>query len=555
MASSQDPHLEQSEIERSLRLLDELYSTAPVGLAFVDTELRFRRVNDRFAAMNGVPVKAHLDQSLVELLGEFGEQLEPIYRRVLEELRPVSHECEAATVADPGVPHHWQVSCVPVESDGAVLGVSAVVQDITERKRAEIRASFLSRASEILDSSLDYHATLQSVARMAAPGIADWCSISMLNERNEMYRLAVAHPDPVKDRLAQELIEREALPLSAPAGAASVMQRAETQILDDFPDELLAQSLRDERSREIIRELGLASMISVPLIARGRILGAISLLGERRSQFGPQDVRLAEELAGRAAVSIDNARLYTEHTRIARTLQAGLMPQALPHIPGLELAARYRPAGELIEVGGDFYDAYLRSNGEWLIVIGDVTGKGAEAAATTALVRYTLRAAAQHPGSPSHLLRELNSAMIAQHADYCTIGLLSIRPSKDGPAEATVCLAGHPPPLLLNADGAVGTVGEPGTLLGYVPDTHFTETRISLLDGEILMLYTDGLTEAAAPPGWTQEQLGERLSAGPTDDLDRLLAQLEAEAISEAKGHPRDDIALLAIRRQRPDAG
>lgn len=119
----------------------------------------------------------------------------------------------------------------------------------------------------------------------------------------------------------------------------------------------------------------------------------------------------------------------------------------------------------------------------------------------------------------------------------------------------TVCLAGHPSPILLSPDGVVETVGEPGTLLGYVPDALFVEQPISLLGGEILMLYTDGLTEAAAPPGWTQEQLGERLSACPSDDLDELLAQLEAEAISEAKGHPRDDIALLAVRRQTAAAG
>jgi serine phosphatase RsbU (regulator of sigma subunit) len=312
---------------------------------------------------------------------------------------------------------------------------------------------------------------------------------------------------------------------------------------------MLRRSLADERSREIVRALGLGSSISVPLVARGRTLGAISLVGERRARFDQEDVRLAQELAARVVVNIDNARLYTEHTRIARTLQAGLMPRSLPRVPGLELAARYRPAGELIEVGGDFYDVYLRSAGEWLVVVGDVTGKGAEAAATTALVRYTLRAAAQHPGSPSRLLAEVNSAMLAQQADYCTIGLVSVRFSEQGTVEATISLGGHPAPLLLGVDGEARAVGETGTMLGFSPDARFAETRLTLAADEILLLYTDGLTDAAAPPGWTEAQLESRLRECPTAELDGLLEQLEAMAIEEARGHPRDDIALLALRR------
>jgi len=340
------------------------------------------------------------------------------------------------------------------------------------------------------------------------------------------------------------------LPLNAPAGASTAIRSASTQMIDDFSDEMLIQSLRDERSQEIVRDLGIGSSISVPLVARGRTLGAISLIAERPGRFDAEDVRVAEELARRAAVNIDNARLYTEHTRIARTLQAGLLPRSLPHVPGLELAARYRPAGELIEVGGDFYDVYLRSAEEWLVVIGDVTGKGAEAAATTGLIRYTLRAAAQHPGTPSQLLRELNAAMLAQHSDYCTIGLVSVRSSGDGSTEVTICLGGHPAPVLLTPGGKARAIGAPGTMLGFFEDAEFAETHLTLQQDEILLLYTDGLTEAAAPPGWSDEQLEQRLLAAATDnDLDGMLARLEASAIDDAHGHPRDDIALLALRR------
>jgi PAS domain S-box-containing protein len=546
-AGEASPDVEASE----LQLLETLYATSPVGLAFIDTNLRFRRVNECLAAMHGLPVDAHLGRTLGEVLGALGEDLADTYRRVIEEQQPISFELEGETAGDPPLRRHWHVSCVPVKLDDKVLGVSAAMQDVSARKRSDARAAFLAHAGEMLDSSLDYRSTLQSVARLVVPEIADWCSISMLNARGEMYRLAVAHFDPAKDSLAQKLIEREALPLNAPAGASTAIRSATTQVIDDFSDGLLVQSLQDERSLEIVRCLGIGSSISVPLVARGRTLGAISLIAEQPGRFDAEDVRVAEELARRAGVNIDNARLYTEHTRIARTLQAGLLPRSLPHVAGLELAARYRPAGELIEVGGDFYDVYLRSAEEWLVVIGDVTGKGAEAAATTALIRYTLRAVAQHPGTPSQLLCELNAAMLAQHSDYCTIGLVSVRSSEAGSTEATICLGGHPAPVLLESDGKVRAIGAPGTMLGFFEDANFAETSITLQQGEILVLYTDGLTEAAAPPGWSEEQLERRLrAAAADDDLDGMLAQLEAGAIDDAHGHPRDDIALLALRRR-----
>jgi PAS domain S-box-containing protein len=516
-------------------LLDSLYAEAPVGLAFVDADTRFRRVNGRLAAMSGVAAEAHIGERPETILGGLGAELGARYRQALAEPGPSSHELKGGTRADPTSTRHWQVSLIPVSLRGETIGVSAVLQDVTERKQAEARSAFLARAAELLDSSLDYRTTLQALARLVVPQIADWCSISTTNEHGEIYRQAVAHRDPAKDRLAQELIGREVLAADAPAGAPAAMQALSTQFIEDFSDDLLARSVNDRRSREIIRALGIGSSISVPLIARGRTLGAISLIGERRARFSAEDLRLAEELARRAA-------------RIARTLQAGLLPQALPQIPGLELSARYRPAGELVEVGGDFYDVYLRSNGEWLLVIGDVTGKGAEAAATTALVRYTLRAAAQRNGSLPELLHDVNAAMIAQQADYCTIGLVSIRFRRSAAALATVCLGGHPSPILSGPGGEVASVGSPGPLLGYVAHACFPQAQVTLQEGAILLLYTDGLTDAAAPPALTQAQLGERVLDYSSDGLDRLLGRLESEAVREAGGRPRDDIALLAVR-------
>ena len=536
-----------AEVTRSLALLEALYATAPTGLAFVDGQVCLRRVNDAMAAFGSEPAAALAGRPVAEVLGDLGARLAALCRRVLADGHPVTDVELDAAVAARGAGHRWLVSGTPVHLDGRIAGISCVVQDITARVRADHRAAFLAHASEILDSSLDYRQTLQRVVRLAVPDIADWCSVSMLDDRGQIYRLAVAHADPAKDVLAQQLIEREALSRAAPAGAATAMHTGRTQLVDTFTEEMLARSLQDPRSREIVQALGLGSSISVPLIARGRMLGAISLVGETPSRFDATDVQLAEDLARRAAVSIDNARLYTEHTRIAHTLQAGLLPAPLPEIPGLQIRARYRPAGELNEVGGDFYDVYLRPTGEWLVAIGDVTGHGAKAAATTALIRYTLRASALRLGSAPTLLAELNRAMRAQGASYCTLALLRIRRAGEGAPALSVCLAGHPPPLLLSGGGATTEIGTPGTMLGYVDDPELTEVGVDLGADGTLLLYTDGLTEAA-PTRWSPAQLHDWLRAGPRGDLDALLGLLEARAIAVAEGRPRDDIAMLALR-------
>jgi PAS domain S-box-containing protein len=531
----------------SIELLDKLYRAAPIGLGFLDREFRFQRVNEHLAAINGPSVEEHLGRTLVEVLGELGEEAMPLLERVILEGVTVSSQPEGETQADPGVRHHWDATYSPVHLEGRVVGASVVVRDITERRRFEARSAFLSRAAEILDSSLDFRQTLQSVARLAAGPVADWCSISMRDRRGEMYRLAIAHRDPEKHELAQSLIKRVALPLDAPAGAATAMRTARVSQVEDYTDELLARSL-DDQSKRIVEELGIGSSISVPLIARGRMLGAISLISERTHAFAAEDLRLAEELARRAAVVIDNARLHTELSRVANTLQAGLLPRSLPEIPGIELEARYRPAGELNRVGGDFYDVYLRSATEWLVVIGDVTGKGAEAAATTALVRYTLRAAAQHPGSAADLLAELNAAMVKQGANYCTAAVLTIRVEKAGEVSVSTCLAGHHPPLLIRRDGAIDPVGTPGTLLGWTEDPSFSEQQLDLHAQETLLLFTDGLTDASAPPSWSEERLYGVVRDAFHEDLGGMLAAIERVAVADAVGRPRDDIAMLGIR-------
>src|SRR5262249_36969256 len=306
--------------------------------------------------------------------------------------------------AAPGEVRHWISSFTPVRGlDGeTIIGVGVTVIDITERlallqaeREARIRADFLARAGAILDSSLDFEETLSNVANLAIPEIADWCVVSILDESGGMREVATAHVDPAQREVARELSERYPPDPDAPTGTLAVARRGETAFVREITDEMLVAGLQDPDHLALVRKLGLRSVVIAPMAAGGRTSGTLTLASAESGRLCDEaDGTLPEGPARRAGVAIENSRLYTERTRIAHTLQVRLLPERLPEIPGVVLAARYRAAGELNEVGGDFYDVFPRSETEWALVVGDVSGKGAEAAAVTALARYSVRAGA-----------------------------------------------------------------------------------------------------------------------------------------------------------------
>jgi serine phosphatase RsbU (regulator of sigma subunit) len=290
----------------------------------------------------------------------------------------------------------------------------------------------------------------------------------------------------------------------------------------------------------------------VPMISRARMLGTITFVSAESSRlFDEDDVLLAEDLGRRAAVAFDNARLYSERAQIARTLQESLLPPQLPTIPGVDMAARYLPAGEGNEVGGDFYDLFDVGSGDWSIVIGDVCGKGADAAALTALARYTLRATAGPTRLPSEALQTLNDEVLRQRGDgrFITVAYARLAANGDGSARVTLSTGGHPPPILLRADGSAEPVGSPGTLLGVVSDPVLADDILDLALGDTLFLYTDGVTEAHAPHHLLEVEDVARIVAGCAEmDAADLVKCVENEVRSHGSGPPGDDIAMLALR-------
>jgi PAS domain S-box-containing protein len=522
---------ERRAADRALRDQTDRYealllavSEAGEGMVVIAREGVCVFANAAFEQLSGYtfPELAAMD-SVFDLVVEYED--EQIRRRALRALEggPVRPGRKRTLRRRDGALVDIELGAVPLEiDDGRQLVV--VVRDVTERQQAEVererllaRSALLAEASELFDQSLDEQETLRSVARLCVRATADTCVVLLGDERTGLQRVAAAAADEAREH-------------------------ALLAAVDDRVDDPMLAVMRSGEG--LVADGGLI----VPLVARGRVLGVLAA-GFDQLPAGDEDDLLAlfEDLARRAALALDSARLYAERDHVARTLQRSLLPAELPVIPGVEVAARYLAAGDGNEVGGDFYDCFATGAGDWALVIGDVCGKGAEAAAMTALARYTVRAAALHTQSPRTVLGELNQALLRDRLDYrfCTVLYASLTPYAD---RVSVCMAagGHPLPLVLRADGAVETAGSPGTLLGIIDTPQIDEQSVELAPGDALVLYTDGVTEAdrASAPG----RLAAFLAGCAGADAAAIAEAVEREALDAQGGQPRDDVAILAVR-------
>jgi PAS domain S-box-containing protein len=442
------------------------------------------------------------------------------------------------------------VKATPIlDADGAVAMAINVIEDITDHKRAELAQRFLSESSGVLGSSLETHEVLRQVASLAVPEVADWCAVDLVAD-GQVERVALANQDPAMVELAEEHGRRYPPDPRGVTGVPAVLRSRRSELYPEIPDELL-RSVTGEEHYRLVKEIGMRSAMIVPMVARGRSVGALSFVsGPSGRRFDEQDLELAEELARRCATAIDNARLFTERAYIARTLQQSLLPAELPDIPGIEAAARFRPTGEGNEVGGDFYDLFESGRRGWTVVMGDVCGKGPDAAAVTALARYTLRAAAMRERLPSRSLRLLNEALLRQRDDrrFCTVAYAYLE-AHDGGIRIGVASGGHPLPMLLRADGTVEPVGEPGTLLGVLPDPNLEDRSLVLSPGDALVFYTDGVIESRGLDVlFDEDRLRELLAECAGRGADAIAARVEDAAVAAKNGSPRDDIAVLVLR-------
>ena len=419
----------------------------------------------------------------------------------------------------------------------------ARLYDAERRTRQQLE--FLAEASQILTESLDVDTTLERLAILAVPQMGDWCSIELVEPDGSLRNVAVAHSDPAKVELAQEFRRRYPLRPDDPAGVSRVVKTGESELYVEIPDALLEESAKDEEHLALMRELGLASAMVVPLKARGRTLGGLTLVSsdpERR--YVEADLRLTEDLARRAALAVDTSVLYHREHDTAMTLQRALLPRELPQVAGVDAAARYVPAQAGLEVGGDWYDLFEAGRGRVAAVIGDVAGHGVHAAAVMGRLRTGLRAFVVHGCPPDEAVQRLDELMRGfETRQMATLFHLTLDLTGN---RIDFVRAGHPPALLRSPNGEVTELHGGGAApLGVLEELVFEQQGVDVEPGSTILLYTDGLIERRTVD----------LAIG-IDALKTVLAEADGTAeetvdrVMDALVHDDvpDDIAVMALR-------
>ncbi len=395
-------------------------------------------------------------------------------------------------------------------------------------RRADLRRqtwlTFLAEASELLAQSLDVNLTMALIPQLVVPRLGQWCAVHTTDAWGRLQLAAATHADEsALAKLYATLGE---------SGPDSVLARLEeasrigTQVIFSTPPEGFA----------------------LPLVARGQRLGTLAVGRHHKQRHDADEVAVLEDVARRAAIAIDNARIHDERRRVARTLQASLLPPALPHVDGVGFAAEYVPTGS--EVGGDFYDVVPASDDHWIVVVGDVSGKGVQAATVTGLVRDVIRILVDDGKPMSEILCRVNRTLVQRGGGrYCTLAMASVERRPDRTLEVCLHLAGHDRAVLVRADGKTSFVGKGGTALGLLETIASPDVAVTLGSGDSLVFYTDGVTERRRG----RELFGSaRLLDAATPlagyPADVMAARLRSTTINFSVEEPRDDIAILVLR-------
>ncbi|WP_395575214.1 SpoIIE family protein phosphatase [Streptomyces sp. BK79] len=556
-------------LERDVALSTRVIRQSPIGLAVLDTELRYVSVNPSLERIDGVSAEDHLGRTVREVLPRTdAEPLEAAARRVLETGRPVVDlSTIGRTPADPDEDRAWSLSVYRLEDAvGAVLGVAVSVLDVTEQYRAGVEAEAARRrlaavadASARIGTTLELDRTAHELAGVAVPGLADIAAVDLLEAVVKGRRSTLGPAEPAVIRALAVHADDAPLALRAadPPGQVARYgpERLVTEcvrtglpvLVERVTERDLPRIARSPEAASLLRRAGVHSYLAVPLIARGEVLGALDLkrIGNPLP-FGEDDVLLARELALRAAVQIDNARWYQNARDAALTLQRSLLPRHPRVTGGLEVASRYQPAEATSEVGGDWFDVIGLEGSKTALVVGDVMGSGIAAAASMGRLRTATTTLAA---------LDLDPALLLEHLDRTTAGLdqaiaTCVYAVHDPHLrQCRIANAGHLPPVRLRAGHPPELLDLPtGVPLG-VGGVAFSTTTVGLEPGDRLVLYTDGLVETRRHP------LDERLNAlltvleGPDRPLEEV-CDLLLRTMHEPENS--DDVALLIARATPP---
>ncbi|MFF7972442.1 SpoIIE family protein phosphatase [Streptomyces sp. NPDC007905] len=554
------------QVERNVALSTRLVTQAPIGLAVLDTDLRYLAINPALAGMHGVPEGNHVGRSFREILpGAPFVSAEAVMRQVLETGLPVvDQQVVGRTAADPEREHAWAVSIYRLEDhNGHALGIANVVVDVTDRyqaareaDRAQQRLRLMANGSARIGTTLEVERTAQELADVLVPDLADMVAVDLLDsvlrtgrtdlgEGPALFRaLAVKTAYPTD--AAQAIVPPGSLTTyHADHPAAHCIRTRRPQLVTHLDGSDLTRIAADSDAARLLARAGVHTDMAVPLIARGQIIGVMGLARARNPvPFDQDDLTLACELASSAALSIDNAVLHQHIRSAAETLQRSLLPQLPPHRPGLEVAARYRPAQAFSEVGGDWYDVIPLDGDRTALAVGDVMGSGIPAATTMGRLRTATSTLADLDLDPARILTHLDKITHGLDPYIATCLYAVYDPYR---CRLEVASAGHLPPVLVRVGRPPELLDLPtGTPLG-VGGVPFETTTLDLAPGDDLVLYTDGLVETRNDP--IDERLADLLALlsppcrSVEETCNRLLEQLRDPA-----GH--DDVALLIARAQ-----
>ena len=445
----------------------------------------------------------------------------------------------------------WVSAAVIIAGAGCGIWVASLRARLNREQAA---SELLAEAGALMEDALDPDQRARHLARLAVPTLGDVAMVDMVTADGLIERMAAQSGGSEVAEIFVSLRQDAPIDPHGPHPVAEVIRTGRTKYLDQLTDEEIDRITTRESERETLRRYRFKSCVVLPLGARGSVLGALTLwIMHPAKAFDETARRTAKRLADRAALALDNARLHEQQRHIASVLQHSLLPRSLPKIKGFETSSRFLAAGEAYEVGGDFYDVFRSGSGSWTAVIGDVCGKGPEAASLTALARYTVRTASSPDSSPSQVLRTLHDSISSERADFrfCTAALARIQaPANGDDARLTVALGGHPLPMILRKDGSVHPIGRPGTLLGVLPSPVLADVDATLGSGDSLILYTDGVLDVQdraerGDPEWLAHQIAAFAGKG----ADEIAESLANAAIKRHGGEPRDDIAILVLHR------
>ncbi|GAA5040090.1 SpoIIE family protein phosphatase [Streptomyces siamensis] len=552
-------------VERDLALSHSLVHQTPVGIAVFDTDLRWVGVNPAMERMNGLPEEAVLGRRVREMLPDLDtEAVEARMRLVLASGRSLLDELTVGRTPADKEDRAYSESYHRIEdAEGRVLGLAVAVIDVTERQqaaaeiaRARERLSVIADAGVRIGTTLDLQQTARELADVAVPQLADLAAVDVLESVVTHGTTAPVNPDAYAEFRALAVAAgylTDAIHAADPVGELATygstriitecVREARPILVEHVDSGMMRRIARDSHAAQTLRTAGVHSYLAVPLVARGEVLGTLSLYRTVNSRpFDEQDCVLASELAARAAICVDNARLYGRERSAALTLQRSLLPPAPVDHEGLDIAFRYLPA--LSEVGGDWYDVLHLSEGRTGLIVGDVMGKGVQAAAIMGQLSTATRALARLDPSPAELLHHLDD-IASSLGDTIATCVYAVCDPRKGTCELSS--AGHLPPVLIRPDGGAELLEVPGGVPLGVGGIPFATMEQEMPPGSLLALYTDGLVENRT------QSIDTALDA-----MTRLLQQAQRSRhslektsdtlISALHPEPDDDVALLLVR-------